>query len=191
MLLIATPKSASTSISEYLACRFGMNDRQILHFIPKVPSNSKLKKYVKLKNILSKRSPELSKLHSDAVEVPLFIYNRMCRSRKIIFKQHFLKPGKGSVKADIFLYEKPDRVILSYEKLGRSGLIDISKVDMDALYIELDLFNKKWFEASRIQISRSDFLRNYVDISRLIGETFNIKLNDECTLKHRRNSENL
>lgn len=189
MLMIAMPRSASTSILLHISNSFKLKHRQLLHLIPG-PKTEKLKSKLKLTRFLRTNYPLLAKLHGDAVIAPEFLFKALARSKMTLYKQHFTMTNCECVNI-LFLYSDISEIIKSYKKISQqySHSEDREELDWDVLENELNQFQNYWFDRARIVIEKRRYLSEpsyQYKILKDIQMTFNLARFQETELPHLR-----
>lgn len=189
MLMIAMPRSASTSILIHISNSFKLKHKQLLHLIPG-PKTEKLKSKLKLTRFLQINYPLLAKLHGDAVIAPKFLFKALSKSKMTLYKQHFTMTN-SECKNILFLYSDISEIIKSYKKLSKqfSNSYDLKELDWDVLANELHQFQNYWFDRASIVIEKTRYLSEPTYQLKILNDvqmTFNLSRFEQTDLPHLR-----
>jgi hypothetical protein len=167
MLLIAIPKSASTSLVHTLGKMLNI----------KVYEGIAKKEY----DFNCEGFSEIQKYHSNMVERSGVFLNLITGGRHAIYREHLLPTYRHikillSIKRKVvLLLRNPDDVIDSYRRLKRSSEIDFKKLSRDVNVIYNKYINLKGKEKICI-IHYKDLILNYKNTIRKIYNFWGIRL---------------
>lgn len=163
MLIIAIPKSASTSLLRTLGSQHN------------IPSTQEFD--LKKKHPIPNTFTQIAKLHSDCVIISNHLVNKWTRDNKF-YKQHIPPTDENllllSGKKKVILLREPKEIILAYRRGQLSGVHSkingfegchteaewLSRALENGIFQELSLFYDKW----RTQKNMQSLIIHYVDL---------------------------
>lgn len=172
MLLIAQPKSASTSLMWSISEIFNMTHKNGQSFLK---SDKKCPGY-----------EELQKYHGTTIQRSFDYMSRYILSKKIIYKEHILPIKKHLDIIEkinypvVVLLRKPEETIESYERVF-SVLPELKNINWDKLYKEVKEFYETYLNIENklyLKITFRDVVFNFHEIIKKIGKHYGFKIPD-------------